>query len=300
MRHLSISFLLFFSVCVAIHANELELEVYPGARVMYQTHEKVDDYTLALSSYKKIAGNWKMDRSQRLKGELHRYTLELPEGHSLENGFDYYLDQVHTSNSRELFYCKARDCGTSNSWANNHFKVLQLYGMDQYQQYAAYEVASANRKPVYVSLYAVRRGNKRVYMQIETLSVDQVLVLGVASSPESIINALNRDGYYVFPDLVVDDNQGNTRIDIKPAHIEALVNVLTQEKSWKLALVGHDYVQPSLIEQQTASLAYAEQIKSALVEKEIEKNRLQVYGLGGLAPAGKGDRAARVEVVKVD
>lgn len=285
---------------LCLPAYALELETYPGARIMYQTREKVDDYTLALSSYKKIAGNWTMDRSQRLKGGLHRYTLELPEGHSLENGFDFYLDQLHTRNSRELFYCKARDCGTSNSWANNHFKVLQLYGMDQYQQYAAYEVIPTSQKPVYVSLYAVRRGNKRVYIQIEILDVDEVLILGVASSPESIINALSRYGYYVFPDLVVGDKQGNTSINIKHAHIQALVDVLLQEKSWHLALVGHDYAQPTLSQQQAASLAYAEQIKAALAAKGIAKDRMQVYGLGGLAPAGKGDRTARVEVVKIN
>lgn len=292
--------LLLLAMAVSVQANELGLETYPGARVIYQTAEKTDDYTLALSSYKKIAGNWLIDRSQRLKGQLYKFTVELPVGHSLQNGFDFYVDQLNTHSIRELFYCKARDCGTSNSWANNHFKVQQLYGLDQHQQYAAYEVISSNGKPVYVSLYAVQRGNKRVYLQVETLSVYQVLELGVASSLESIIKALTDNGYYVFPDLITDDQQGKTSVNIKPVHIQALVDVLTTKTNWTIALVGHDYALPNLRQQEAASLAYAEQIKSALVTKGVVPERIKVYGFGSLAPAGKGDRAARVEVVKVE
>jgi hypothetical protein len=292
--------LLLLNMAIAVQANELGLESYPGARVIYQTTEKTDDYTLALSSYKKIAGNWLIDRSQRLKGQLYKFTVELPVGHSLQNGFDFYVDQLNTHSIRELFYCSARDCGTSNSWANNHFKVQQLYGLDQYQQYAAYEVMSSNGKPVYVSLYAVRRGNKRVYLQVETLSVYQVLDLGVASSLESIIKALTNSGYYVFPDLIADDAQGNSSVQIKPAHVNVLVDVLTQKKEWSLALVGHDYAQPTLSQQQSVSMGYAEQIKVALVEKGIDKLRIKVYGVGGLAPAGRGGRVARVEIVKIE
>lgn len=297
---LLIIFIAVLNLSIPAFANELELEAYPAARIIFQTTAKTDDYTLALSSYKKIAGNWLLDRSQRLKGELYRFTVELPVGHSAKNGFDFYVDQLNTHNIRELFYCKARDCGTSNSWANNHFKVQQLYGLDQYQQYAAYEVTPPDGKPIYVSLYAVQRGNKRVYLQIETLSVDQVLELGVASSLESIIKALTNNGYYVFPDLVADDAQGNSSIQIKSVHIDALVDVLTQKKDWKLALVGHDYAQTKLSQQQAASTGYAEQVKAALLEKGIDKARIKVYGLGGLAPAGRGDRVARVEIVKIE
>ena len=46
--------------------------------------------------------------------------------------------------------------------------------------------------------------------------------------------------------------------------------------------------------------AYAEQLKAALQEAGVKANRLVPYGLGGLAPAGRGDRAGRVELVKID
>lgn len=282
-----------------VFAVELPVQNYHNARIVFQSSADTDEYVLALGSYKKIAGNWRVDRQQRLSGNLARYTLELPERHSANNGFDFYLDQLQNFNFRELYHCKGRDCGTSNSWANNHFKIQLLYGLDQFQQYGAYEITTADEKPFYVALYAVQRGNKRVYVQLDILHVDKVIDLGIASSPESIIKSLTTSGYYVFPDLVADDAKGNTNIQIKEAHLQALIDVLSQQESWTVALVGHDYAPVPFAQQQKDSLRYAEQLKGALQEKGVATTRILTYGVGSLAPAGRGDRSARVEVVKI-
>lgn len=284
----------------ALFAAELPIENYHNARVIFQSNADTDEYLLALGSYKKIAGAWRVDRQQRLSGNLARYTLELPERHSANNGFDFYLDQLQKFNFRELYHCQGRDCGTSNSWANNHFKIQLLYGLDQFQQYGAYEVTTADSTPFYVALYAVQRGNKRVYVQLDVLHVADVVELGIAASPESIIKSLLANGYYVFPDFVVDDAKGEANVRIKPAHIQALIDVLAQRPDWKIALVGHDYAAVSLAQQQNNSQRYAEQLSAALQEKGVMANRLSAYGIGGLAPAGRGDRSARVEVVKIN
>jgi hypothetical protein len=283
-----------------LFAAELPVQNYHNARVIFESNGETDEYVLALGSYKKIAGNWRVDRQQRLSGKLARYTLELPEGHSANNGFDFYLDQLQNFNFRELFHCKSRDCGTSNSWANNHFKNQLLYGLDQFQQYGAYEVTTADENPFYVALYSVQRGNRRVYLQLDVLHVDKIIELGIASSPESIIKSLEANGYYVFPDLVAEDTQGNTNIQIKQAHLQALIDVLTQKTDWRVAFVGHDYAPVPLAQQQKDSLLYAVQLKTAVQEKGIAAARMTTYGIGSLAPAGRGDRSARVEVVKTN
>lgn len=281
-------------------AAELPIQNYHNARLISESNLKTDEYVLALGSYKKIAGSWRLDRQERLSGQLVRYTLELPEGHSANNGFDFYLDQLQNFNLRELFHCKSRGCGTSNSWANNHFKIQQLYGLDQLQQYGAYEVTTANEKPFYVALYSVQRGNKRVYLQVDILHVDKIIELGIASSPESIIKSLVASGYYVFPDLVAEDVKGNTNIQIKQAHLQALIDVLIEQIDWKVALVGHDYASVPLAQRQKKSELYAEQLKSALQKNGVAASRITTYGIGSLAPAGRGDRSARVEVVKIN
>lgn len=283
-----------------IFAAELPVQNYHNARILFQSSAVTDEYVLALGSYKKIAGNWRVDRQERLSGTLVRFTLELPEGHSANNGFDFYLDQLQNFNFRELFHCKGRDCGTSNSWANNHFKIQQLYGLDQFQQYGAYEVTTADEKPFYVALYAVQRGNKRVYLQVDILHVDKIIALGIAASPESIIKSFDTSGYYVFPDLVDENVKDNTGIQIKQAHLQALIDVLVQKSEWKIALVGHNYAAVPFTQQQNDSRLYAEQLKAALQAKGISDSRITTFGIGSLAPAGRGDRNARVEVVKIN
>jgi hypothetical protein len=223
----------------------------------------------------------------------------LPADHNAENGFLFYKEQLEKYNLRELFHCKARDCGTSNSWANIHFKIIQLYGLDQYQFYAAYEITNADDKPFYVTLYSVMRGNKRAYVQLDILHVDKIDEFGVASSPETLDRLLNTNGYFVFPDFASKDGQGSMHLQIKKAHIQALASLLASQPMLKLALVGHNYSASGIEQQQRESKNYAEQVKVALVAAGVDQKRVQVYGVGSLAPAGRGDRSARVEVVKM-
>lgn len=170
-----IIFILSMLSCASqVYSSTLTLQSYPAAREIFRDSRQEDQYVLALGVYKKVGGRWQADKSQQLSGLLERTTLELPTDHSAEKGFGFYKDQLSKYKPREIFYCQARDCGTSNSWANNHFKILQLYGLDRYQFYGAYEITNADVKPVYVVLYAVTRGNKRTYVQLDILHLNKV------------------------------------------------------------------------------------------------------------------------------
>jgi len=292
----------FFSLfCMAlwVQAADLKLQPYPNAREVFHSAGQDDNFLLALSSYKKVDNNWLVDRSQRLSGTLERTTFELPADDNAEMGFTFFKDQLDKYNLRELFHCKARDCGTSNSWANNHFKIIQLYGLDQHQFYGAYEITNADEKPFYVVIYSVMRGNKRAYVQLEVLHLNKINEFGVASSPETLNKLLNTNGYFVFPDFVSKDAQGSAHLQIKQAHIQALVALLNMQPKLMLAVVGHDYSPVTIEQQQNESRKNAEQIKAALVAAGVNAKRLQTFGLGSLAPAGRGDRSARVEIVKI-
>ena len=171
--------------------------------------------------------------------------------------------------------------------------------MDQHQLYGAYEITNADEKPFYVVIYAVMRGNKRAYVQLEVLHLNKINEFGVASSPETLSKLLDTNGYFVFPDFVSKDAQGSAHLQIKKAHIQALVTLLNLQPKLTLALVGHDYSAATIEQQQSESKKNAEQIKVALVAAGVDAKRLQAFGLGSLAPAGRGDRSARVEIVKV-
>ena len=287
----------------ALSLVDLKLQAYPNSREVSRSNVTTTDYLLALGSYKKVDGDWIVDRSKRLSGILERITVELPTDHNAEHGFNFYRAQLDTYNSRELFYCKARDCGTSNSWANNHFKIIQLYGLDQYQFYAAYEINNINEKPFYVALYSVMRGNKRAYVQLEILQADKVNDIGVASSPETLLKLLNLHGYFIFPYFAVKPDAKSLnaeQVQVNIAHVQALASLLNSQPTIEVALVGHDYSILALEEQQIVSKKYADQVKAALVAQGINAKRVKTFGIGSLAPAGRGDRNMRVEVVKIN
>lgn len=287
------------SLSCLVHGADLKLQAYPNAREVFHATSQENNFSLALGSYKKIDSNWVVNRSQQLSGSLERFTYELPADHNAEAGFLFFKEQLEKFNLRELFYCKARDCGTSNSWANNHFKIIQLYGLDQHQFYGAYELTNADEKPFYVALYAVMRGNKRAYVQLDILHANKINESGVASSPETLSKLLDTNGYFVFPEFVSKDSQGSLHLQVKQAHIQALVSLLALEPKLTLALVGHDYSAVNIAQQQRESQKNADQIKAALVNAGVDAKRIQTYGIGSLAPAGRGDRNARVEVVKI-
>lgn len=286
-------------ISVSVHASKAPfmLDDYPHARQVFRSEGAEDDYVLALGSFKKIDGLWSVDRQQRLSGLLTRQTLELPSGHSAEEGFQFYVKQLQNFSARQLYRCDARECGPSNSWANNHFKIIQLYGLDQHQHYAAYELNLERQPSIYLSVYSVLRGNKRVYVQIEILQTEQAGQAVVATDPDTLLRLLLTRGYYIFPDLVVVDRQGKNSLDIRPAHLQALVTLLQRQPGLRIALVGHDYAPVDLTRQLKNSELHAQGLQAALIKAGVDKQRLVIRGLGSLAPAGRGNASARVEIV---
>lgn len=272
----------------------LVLDDFPGARLVFSSRENTNDYVLALGNYKKVRGLWRVDE-QRLSGELIRKTYQLPDNHSALDGYRFFVDQLQKYPLRELYTCEARECGDSNSWAINHFNILQLYGLDQYQYFGTYELTAPEHAGVYVTLYSVLRGNKRVYVQLEILLSDSASRYQVASNPTTLVRQLTRDGFTVFAGLRYA-GQGQT-LSLAPSHVKALADALAREPQLKVALVGHNYERQPLATQRQVSLGYAELLQKALVEQGVSADRLEVVGLGALAPAGRGDAEARLDVV---
>lgn len=150
-------------------AQPIDWQLHPQAKVLYESiDEPVLEYILALDKYRKTANRWSPKTFKRLKGDLTRYTLELPRDYTSEQVFAFYREQLPKSAS-ELFFCQKRQCADSNNWANDHFKVKQLYGQDASQRYGAYEIKQ-EQAVSYVTIYSVRRGNRRLYVQIEVLT----------------------------------------------------------------------------------------------------------------------------------
>ncbi|MGN0921289.1 MAG: DUF4892 domain-containing protein [Cellvibrio sp.] len=141
---------------------------YPEAKILKISESVDSDYLLATGVYVKVGGVWRNTSIERLKGDVSRATLELPSTDTYLMGYEFYRKQLDERSATVIYECEKRDCGTSNSWANNHFKVYQLYGLDQFQKYGVYQ-HEVNEQKLITVLYAVRRGNGRAYMQVEQL-----------------------------------------------------------------------------------------------------------------------------------
>lgn len=297
--HRALSLIAIIIGLYSVPATAFEFQHYPQARILYKTSLTTNDYQLALSSYAKVGGVWQRDRVIQLAGNVTRYTLELPSGHSYEEGFDFYLKQIKELLPRELYHCEGRDCGTSNSWANNHFKVIQLYGSDQSQRYAAYEFSPEEGSAYYLSLYSVKRGNNRVYVQVEVIQSAKIEANTIAASPETIVRALTNEGFYRLPDPLVMQIAQNKRVDADSAHLKMLVALLNEYPKWKIAVVGHEYLGANNELRHSRSLELAQNLVAAVISAGISGDRVTAYGLGALAPAGREGRSQRIEVVKL-
>ena len=115
-----------FGTLFTIQSLASDVVPFPDARVMYEQTKDNSRYTLALGGLKKINGIWEIEKVQRLTGRVERQTREILSTRSFNfalKEFQMYLDEI---NARPMFSCENLDCGSSNAWANERFKIKQL------------------------------------------------------------------------------------------------------------------------------------------------------------------------------
>ena len=161
-------FLVLISGRTVAEPSVFSFALEPQAKTLYHVVEDTNDYIIALDKYKKKAGRWSPEKSQRAQGQLTRYTLEIAKHNNETDVFAFYRDQL-PAQATQLFTCVSRACGESNNWANDHFGIKQLYGTNTSQQYGVFSINNADESVTYITIYTVRRGNRRLYTQLEVL-----------------------------------------------------------------------------------------------------------------------------------
>jgi len=137
---------------------------FEQARIIEQSQQERQSYIVALGAYEKRKNRWQPERSFRVAGALYKQTHEIPSGYDEKDIFDFYKGQLPEV-ATTLYECERRNCGESNNWANDHFGIKRLYGNDGFQFYGVYQL----KPETYVTIYSVRRGNRRIYAQLEVL-----------------------------------------------------------------------------------------------------------------------------------
>lgn len=273
---------------VATIANGL----FPDARVMFSAEPQQGAYTLALGPWKKVNNQWRTERERRVEGLLGRTTLEAPERFSVEEVYQRVYAELQRHEARPLFTCRGLDCGSSAAWANNHFDVKQLYGLDQHQYYGVWELTDVEGNLFYVTTYVIQRGNQRIYVQLDQLQVPAEEQNAVVARPATLLESLKQQGYFVIPGLVW---QGG-KLSLAPEHVKAVAEALQHDPWLKVRVVGHDYGAGGPDQQVARSLQAAQQVQKAMIDAGVDAKRVSAHGVGSLAPAGKRG-SLRVEVV---
>lgn len=293
----SIYVLLGFLVSFSVQALPPQLQEYRFAHELYQSTSQTDDYRLVLGAMEKVNGQWRPEKEQRLDGNLQRQTLLLNSGHNAVDAYDFYRQQLLALGARELFHCEARECGSSNSWANSVFNIKQLYGLEQTQRYSAFEWRTEQDVTRYLALYAVTRGNKRSYLQIDSLFSRSKEA--IASSVEVMAQALREGRSIALPN--VEFTSGELVVD--EPYLTSLLALMSQRPTWRFNVVGHDAASGSTAGQLESSTELAQQLVNKLIALGVTPERLSAFGVGNLAPGTQLDlakRSHRIELVKVN
>ncbi|WP_067863938.1 DUF4892 domain-containing protein [Neptuniibacter marinus] len=259
MRFSVFLYVLFYSTFAVAEADltnssdYFQLERFPGSYIV-QYDKKDENYRLILGGLKKIKGVVTPEKERRVTGELTQITYRIPELNTPDEAFSVLENQLIKLGATNLFKCTGRDCGSSNQWANAIFRYSRLYGLEESQTFASYRI---NNK--YFSLYAVKRGNKRVYLRVEVLVEN---VLGMEAQAEQ------GDGIPFTG---------------KESEFKALVKYLTENPERTLWLVGQNFSGSTYRQQLDKSNDQIMALKNRLIEQEIDAERISLYSLGGFS-----------------
>lgn len=131
----------------------------------------VRNHEVGLGALQKVRGAWRLDRSERITGELERHTWRVQEGYTSEEVLTLVVERLQRVGSAELmFNCEARACGQSVQWANRMFGQRVLYGTESSQRYRVYALEGAEGEIRRLLLYSSARSTDRQYLHLELLS----------------------------------------------------------------------------------------------------------------------------------
>ena len=173
---------------------------FPGTWIVaYRSETPVRRYAFVTGRVDRSHRDLRVDRGERVSARLSRVTYRAPDGTRLEDVVAHYVQAVDALSMPVEFTCRGRDCGRSTVWANDVFGVKELVAPDPAQFYLA---ASDGR--VLLAIYAVQRGNRRVYAHVDRALRDAP----EQDAAAALVAALRRDGFVVLPDIAPNATGG--------------------------------------------------------------------------------------------
>lgn len=230
-------------------------------------------YPLTLSALKKINGQWQAEYQQAVLGDVRRLTYELKRPYTLRSAWDRVQQYFSKRGDQLIFECTGLSCGSSNAWANEHFAVKQLYGLDLSQHYQVWK-SNREKDNVIEIIYLVERGNRRVYLQRDTLKPQDF--------PTSLVPSAAVLAKYFYRDreiMLAGISFNNDQINIDSNGLRPFVRAFNQQPFRPLEIVVYDDVKD--VSDNKRALDYAQSVAAALIKLGIQKGRIRLKGIAG-------------------
>lgn len=149
-----------------------QLNDYPHARLVDSSEGGVTDHEIGLGAIQKVRGSWRFKESERLSGELLRYTWQILDGFTSREVMEELVGAVEGQQGSELiFECVGRACGSAVQWANRVFRQRVLYGREGEQRYRVYALQQEHLYRLVI--YSAARTADRQYLHVDLLRVQQ-------------------------------------------------------------------------------------------------------------------------------
>ena len=130
----------------------------------FEDEKEAYDYQIGLSALQKIRGNWQFKKRVRRSGLVVSQTWQVDGGYDSQEISEMIAMWIGDKlDSKVLFECKGRSCGSSAQWASRIFERRLLYGRDDTQRYAVYQIFGLT--DFWVIVYSSARSKNRQYVQ---------------------------------------------------------------------------------------------------------------------------------------
>jgi len=255
---LLLSFTVHAETDVTGSSDPRQLPRFPLSWIVSYHTEAVPEYTLATGPMRKVDGIIAPEKYKRITGELTRITYRLPDIHTPDQVFNYYLQLLQSMQAKILFQCSSRQCGSSNQWANNYFDVAELYGLDRSQFFL-----SASAGNLQLALYTVKRGNRRVYVHID-------LIEPMKQTAETLAADLRQQGVSWLNDAEA---------------LEPLIDYMSNNPQQRVLIGSYNKAAGVMVDELLSrSQKAAVEVRDMLIEAGVDPARITSVGVGPALP----------------
>ena len=250
------------AVTSAVSANDfsamLSLEHLRDAKIITQEHQDNVEKIYPKGSVRRISGKMRYSGEVLVRGSMDVLTVQLAPTHEALDAFNASRELLQNEQAQMLYWCAARECGSSSLWANQVFANSRLYGPDDRQAYALFRLAGEQQSSL-VALYAITRGNGRDFLHFERFQAEQ-LAADLLPTPTTLERQLNTDHRLALPALTGQP---------EPVWVKLLVRALNQNITMRVSMAGE----------------HAQAWRDAMVEQGLRSSRIELdaeYAQAGL------------------